>query len=651
MRIFTLLWAIFAVSAYAYDSGINVSYVSMIPSTLPTVCTLGDLRFDSSSSSLQFCGGSNNWGAPGTSVMTTLGDIIYENSTPAAARLAGNTLAVRKFLSQTGTGSISAAPAWNSLANADIPHPTATSLGGIESYTSVSHQWINAISTEGVPSSTQPAFNDVSGSVASLQLPAPGANNLGGVDSYASVSNQWINAISTAGVPSSTQPAFNNISGSVASLQLPAPSSANLGGVDSYVGVANQWINSIGTTGLPTSTQPAFNNISGSVASLQLPAPGATHLGGVDSYASVSNQWINAISTTGAPSSSQPAFSDVSGSVASLQLPAPASTHLGGVDSYASVSNQWINAIGTTGLPTSTQPNFTNLAGSLAVVQMTTTGVTAGSYTNSSITVNGQGLVTAASTGSSGSVLPGYLSGNSLAYLTTTTFNTGIGTVSDSTAAVYMTLAAAISKSTSSWVVGTGNGGLDTGTIASTTWYHVFVIERTDLATTDVLFSLSATAPTMPANYTYKRRIGSILTNGSSQFVQWVQYNDYFLWLVMVQDSASTNPGTSAVTRTLGSVPTGVVVMALFAPQGASGTAQSDTSILYTALTQTDSAQNNTQLTLYLQSPTAVQGEIAAPVGIWTNTSAQIRSRTAQSVSDTTWNINTIGWMDPRGQR
>ncbi len=56
-----------------------------------------------------------------TNPMTTLGDIIYENATPAAARLAGNTTATKNFLVQTGTGSVSAAPAWGTIANADLP--------------------------------------------------------------------------------------------------------------------------------------------------------------------------------------------------------------------------------------------------------------------------------------------------------------------------------------------------------------------------------------------------------------------------------------------------------------------------------------------------------------------------------------------------
>lgn len=44
--------------------------------------------------------------------MTTLGDLMYTNATPAAARLAGNTSATMAVLTQTGNGSISAAPVW-----------------------------------------------------------------------------------------------------------------------------------------------------------------------------------------------------------------------------------------------------------------------------------------------------------------------------------------------------------------------------------------------------------------------------------------------------------------------------------------------------------------------------------------------------------
>jgi hypothetical protein len=49
------------------------------------------------------------------------GDLIAATGTPAWARLAGNTTTTRKFLRQTGTGTVSALPAWDSLLPADLP--------------------------------------------------------------------------------------------------------------------------------------------------------------------------------------------------------------------------------------------------------------------------------------------------------------------------------------------------------------------------------------------------------------------------------------------------------------------------------------------------------------------------------------------------
>ena len=49
-----------------------------------------------------------------------LGDVIHGNSTPAWARLAGNTTTAKQYLSQTGDGTISAVPSWATMAEADI---------------------------------------------------------------------------------------------------------------------------------------------------------------------------------------------------------------------------------------------------------------------------------------------------------------------------------------------------------------------------------------------------------------------------------------------------------------------------------------------------------------------------------------------------
>lgn len=53
--------------------------------------------------------------------MSALGDIIYGGASGAATRLAGNTAAAKRFLVQTGDGTISAAPSWGTIAVGDVP--------------------------------------------------------------------------------------------------------------------------------------------------------------------------------------------------------------------------------------------------------------------------------------------------------------------------------------------------------------------------------------------------------------------------------------------------------------------------------------------------------------------------------------------------
>lgn len=55
------------------------------------------------------------------SPVTTLGDLVYGDADNSNARLAGSTLTSKRFLTQTGTGTISAAPGWNAIVNDDVP--------------------------------------------------------------------------------------------------------------------------------------------------------------------------------------------------------------------------------------------------------------------------------------------------------------------------------------------------------------------------------------------------------------------------------------------------------------------------------------------------------------------------------------------------
>lgn len=67
-----------------------------------------------------------------------------------------------------------------------------------------------------------------------------------------------------------------------------------------------------------------------------------------------------------------------------------------------------------------------------------------------------------------------------------------------------------------SWAVGNNTGGLDTGTVAADTFYYCFAIYNPTNQTSDFLFSTSASSPTMPSGYTKKKRIASLVTDGSS---------------------------------------------------------------------------------------------------------------------------------------
>lgn len=58
----------------------------------------------------------------GTGITTyAVGDTLYASATNALSKLSGNVSTTRKFLRQTGNGSASAAPAWDTLVNGDLP--------------------------------------------------------------------------------------------------------------------------------------------------------------------------------------------------------------------------------------------------------------------------------------------------------------------------------------------------------------------------------------------------------------------------------------------------------------------------------------------------------------------------------------------------
>ena len=248
--------------------------------------------------------------------------------------------------------------------------------------------------------------------------------------------------------------------------------------------------------------------------------------------------------------------------------------------------------------------------------------------------------------------IPGYISGLTLSTAgASTTFAVAAGGATDVALGGTIYLSSAINKTTASWAVGTGNGALDSGSIAINTWYHAFAIKRPDTGVVDACVSTSATGcaagvGNIPAAYTLKRRIGSMKTNASNQWIQFYQNGDTFIWTTPKLDAsgvAVTAPGGATVTLT---VPTGVVVEAQFIANYLSASAGS-ACIVYSlqagAQTTTTIASNYNLVISTANNP------VVNTQRLLTNTSAQIKAINDGAASNSFTAITT-GWNDSRGK-
>ena len=64
------------------------------------------------------------------------------------------------------------------LPAAQLPNPSASTLGGVQSKAATTHQFLTSISTSGVPASAQPAASDISGLAASATTDTTNASNI-----------------------------------------------------------------------------------------------------------------------------------------------------------------------------------------------------------------------------------------------------------------------------------------------------------------------------------------------------------------------------------------------------------------------------------------------------------------------------------------
>jgi hypothetical protein len=219
------------------------------------------------------------------------------------------------------------------------------------------------------------------------------------------------------------------------------------------------------------------------------------------------------------------------------------------------------------------------------------------------------------------------------------------GVATDSTNAVAMTLASQVNKNlAATWAAGSNAGGLDTGSKAISTWYHVYLIQNPTTTAVDALFSLSPNAPTLPSGYTSFRRLGSVRTDGSGNIIAFTQLGDTYLWMTPSQDINQTTLSTTGALSTM-LVPMGVKVEGIFQPL------LSGDLICNVAITSPDI--NNYAPGGTLETLAIAQSSVnsVCEIRVRTNTMSQIRTRsTSATGTGLVFSVYTLGWNDTRGR-
>ncbi|MDC7745032.1 hypothetical protein [Rhizobium binxianense] len=177
------------------------------------------------------------------------------------------------------------------------------------------------------------------------------------------------------------------------------------------------------------------------------------------------------------------------------------------------------------------------------------------------------------------------------------------------------------------WAAGTGNGGLDAGSVAASATYFAYALRKDSDLSFDVVLSTSATTggvnTTLLTGYTIVKCIGVVLTDGSSNIRQFVMYpRDEYLWVTPVLEFNNVAIGTGGALGAI-TVPTGVKVKANLRFMYSSG-ATTAAALIH------DPAQGNLVAGGGNSGSNAGTIQVASgfAVGadeIWTNTSKQVR--------------------------
>lgn len=198
------------------------------------------------------------------------------------------------------------------------------------------------------------------------------------------------------------------------------------------------------------------------------------------------------------------------------------------------------------------------------------------------------------------------------------------------------------------WAVGTNAGGRMSAAAIANGTYHCYQIRRPDTGVVDFGFDVSATAPTLPANYTQYRRIGSILREAAT-IIPFRQDGDTFTRVTVVVDRTSTAAAASAL-LTL-SIPSGISVAPLttLTLRVTAGAANNANNSLGSSSVGSANAPIQSVVTTTADGEGISQS--TPPPVFWSNTSSQIYFACVINAGTLTSNtLQTYGWVDTRGR-